>query len=55
MKSIMLGSALGVCGLAANTRGDDVPGAPLKIYILAGQSNMTGMVGNHTLEHILKL
>jgi len=27
-------------------------GKPLKVYILAGQSNMTGMVGRNTLEHI---
>ena len=27
-------------------------GRPLKVYILAGQSNMTGMVKNQTLEHI---
>jgi hypothetical protein len=25
---------------------------PLKVYILAGQSNMVGMAGANTLEHI---
>ena len=25
---------------------------PMKVFILAGQSNMTGMVSNTTLEHI---
>ena len=25
---------------------------PLKVYIMAGQSNMTGMVKTNTLEHI---
>jgi len=25
---------------------------PLKVYLLAGQSNMTGMVSKHTLEHL---
>lgn len=29
-----------------------VQGRPLKVYILAGQSNMTGMVSSSTLEHI---
>ena len=26
--------------------------SPLKVYILAGQSNMTGMAGTNTFEHI---
>ena len=51
LKSIMLGSAFSLCCPAANT-GDDGSVSPLKVYILAGQSNMTGMVNNQTLEHI---
>ena len=51
-QSIMLASALAVCCLAANVRAESPGKQPLKVYILAGQSNMTGMVGNHTLEHI---
>jgi len=51
LKSIMLGSALSICSLAANAQGGD-QGAPLKVYILAGQSNATGMVATQTLEHI---
>jgi hypothetical protein len=31
---------------------DSAQGKPLKVYILAGQSNMTGMVSPRTLEHI---
>jgi len=31
---------------------DKAQGRPLKVYILAGQSNMTGMVSPKTLEHI---
>ncbi len=51
LKSIILGGALSACCLAANA-GGEASGTPLKVYIFAGQSNMTGMVGNHTLEHI---
>lgn len=32
--------------------GSKAEGRPLKVYILAGQSNMTGMVNTNTLEHI---
>jgi len=51
MKSTMLGSALSVCFLAANAQGE-ASGKPLKVYILAGQSNATGMVATQTLEHL---
>lgn len=44
MKSIVL-SIIAASSLVMQAR-------PLKIYILAGQSNMTGMVKNSTLEHI---
>jgi len=44
MKSIIL-AILAAGSLAAQAK-------PLKIYILAGQSNMTGMARNTTLEHI---
>ncbi len=42
--AVVILSFLGVATSAAEK--------PLKVYILAGQSNMTGMVKNHTLEHI---
>jgi len=39
-----------VCGLALQSQAQEHK--PLKVYILAGQSNMTGMVSSSTLEHI---
>lgn len=49
MKSLQVATVMLMCVLciAAKTKAK-----PLKVYILAGQSNMTGMVSKHTLEHI---
>ena len=40
--------SLCVLALPVQARGK----SPLKVYILAGQSNMTGMVSSKTLEHL---
>lgn len=40
------------CTYAQSMNGSDAGTKPLKIYILAGQSNMVGMANASTLEHI---
>lgn len=46
----VLGLYAAICSVPYSANAKD--GKPLKVYILAGQSNMTGMVKTNTLEHI---
>ena len=49
MKKFVIMACMMAC--ASTLYSQDKPD-PLKVYILAGQSNMTGIVSKHTLEHI---
>lgn len=49
MRLILVLLLVTLCSVVSESKAET---KPMKIYILAGQSNMTGIVRTHTLEHI---